>query len=144
VTAHYRSLTHRLCPQSIPFSTTRFLATDFNIGTITVLGSRDSVIGIATGYGRDDGGVGVRIPVGSRIFSSKSRPDRLWCPPSLLSNRYRGLLFPGSSGRGVKLTTHLQLVPRSRKYGSIYPLTHTPSWRSASLVRHRDNSLCLL
>jgi hypothetical protein len=26
----------------------------------------------------------------------------------------------------VKLTTHLQLVPRSRKCGSIYPLPHTP------------------
>jgi hypothetical protein len=27
--------------------------------------------------------------------------------------------------------THLQLVPRSRKCGSIHPLPHTPSWRSA-------------
>jgi hypothetical protein len=33
--------------------------------------------------------------------------------------------------RGVKLTTHLQLVPRSRKCGSIHPFPHTPSWRSA-------------
>jgi hypothetical protein len=31
-------------------------------------GSRDSVVGIATGYGLDDRGVGVRVPVGSRIF----------------------------------------------------------------------------
>jgi hypothetical protein len=38
----------------------------------------------------------------------------------------------------VKLT-HLQLVPRSRKCGSIQPLPHTPSWRSAYLVKHRDN-----
>jgi hypothetical protein len=30
--------------------------------------SRDSVVGIATDYGLDDGGVGVRVPVGSRIF----------------------------------------------------------------------------
>jgi hypothetical protein len=28
---------------------------------------------------------------------------------------------------GVKLTAHLQLVPRSRKYGPIHPLPHTPS-----------------
>jgi hypothetical protein len=39
--------------------------------------------------------------------------------------------YRGSSGRGVKLTTHLQLVPRSRKCGSIHPLPHTPSWRNA-------------
>jgi hypothetical protein len=32
---------------------------------------------------------------------------------------------------GMKLTTHLQLVLRSRKRGSIHPLSHTPSWRSA-------------
>jgi hypothetical protein len=32
---------------------------------------------------------------------------------------------------GVKLTTHFQLVPRSRKCGSIHPLSHTPSWPSA-------------
>jgi hypothetical protein len=30
-------------------------------------------------------------------------------------------------------------VPRSRKRGSIHPLLHTPSWRSAQLVKHRDN-----
>jgi hypothetical protein len=36
--------------------------------------SRDSPVGIATGYGLDDRGVGVRVPVGSRIFSMSSRP----------------------------------------------------------------------
>jgi hypothetical protein len=51
---------------------------------------RDSSVGIATSYGLDDRGVGVRVPVGSGILSSPRRPDRLWGPPNLLSNRYRG------------------------------------------------------
>jgi hypothetical protein len=59
--------------------------------------SRVNLVGIATACGVDDRGVGVRFPVGSRIFSSPRRPDRLWCPRSLLSSGYRGL-FP----RGLK------------------------------------------
>jgi hypothetical protein len=39
----------------------------------------------------------------------------------------------------MTLTTHLQLVPRSRKCGSIHPLPHTSSWRSAELAKQRDN-----
>jgi hypothetical protein len=52
----------------------------------------DSVVGIATGYRMDNRVVGVRVPVGSIIFSSPRRPDLLWGPPSLLSNGY-GALF---------------------------------------------------
>jgi hypothetical protein len=40
--------------------------------------------------------------------------------------------FLGSKARvGLKLTTQLQQLPRSRKCGSIHPLPHTPSWCSA-------------
>jgi hypothetical protein len=49
--------------------------------------------------------------------------------PSVLSSRYRR--GGRQSGRSVKLTTRLQLVPRSRKRGSTHPLPHTPSWRTA-------------
>jgi hypothetical protein len=38
----------------------------------------------------------------------------------------------------VKLTTHLHLVPGSKKRGAIPPLPNTPSWRGAQL-KHRDN-----
>jgi hypothetical protein len=37
--------------------------------------SRNSVFGTATSYGLDERGVGVRVLVGSRIFSSPRRPD---------------------------------------------------------------------
>jgi hypothetical protein len=51
--------------------------------------SQDRAVGIAPGYGLDDRGVGVRVPVGSRIFCSPRRSDRLWSPPNLLSDGYR-------------------------------------------------------
>jgi hypothetical protein len=53
--------------------------------------SRDSVVYIATDYGLDDPGVGVRVPVGSRIFSTSSRPamgstqSPIQCVPDALS-----------------------------------------------------------
>jgi hypothetical protein len=58
----------------------------------------------------------------SRPALGSTQPPIQWVP---------GALSRGSIGRGVKLTTHLQLVPRSSKCESINPLPHTPSWRSA-------------
>jgi hypothetical protein len=52
-------------------------------------------VGIANGYGFDDQGVGVRVPVGAKIFTIPCRPDRLWGPSSHLTNGYRGTLSPG-------------------------------------------------
>jgi hypothetical protein len=40
-----------------------------------VRGGRDSAVGIATGYGLDDRRVGLRVPVGAKMFSSPRRPD---------------------------------------------------------------------
>jgi hypothetical protein len=104
---------------------TSFRSTECNMCVciyIYVYGSRDRAVGIATSYGLDDRGVGVRVPVESRIFSSPRRPDWHWSPSSLLSNGYPGLFPPRWSVRGEKLTTHLQLVPRSRQCESIHPL----------------------
>jgi hypothetical protein len=63
-------------------------------------GSRDSAVGIGTGYRQDGRGVGVRIPVGSRIFSSIHHPDWLWDPPSLLPMGTGGS-FPGIKAAGA-------------------------------------------
>jgi hypothetical protein len=41
-----------------------------------------------------DQGVGVRVPVGPKIFTLPCRPDRLWGPPTLLSDGYRCSLPP--------------------------------------------------
>jgi hypothetical protein len=64
-----------------------------------LLNSRDSSVGIATGYGLDDRQVGVRVLVGPRVFSSSRRPDRLWGPPSHLSNGYRRPFPRGKADR---------------------------------------------
>jgi hypothetical protein len=65
-----------------------------------------------TGYGLDD----LRsIPGrGKRFVSIPQRLDWLWGPLRLLYNAYRGLFHRGLGGWGVKLITHIYLVPRSR------------------------------
>jgi hypothetical protein len=44
--------------------------------SVTVIGitRRDSVVGTVTGYGLGDRVFGVRVPVGSKIFTTSSRP----------------------------------------------------------------------
>jgi hypothetical protein len=64
------------------------------------VGSRDSAVGIATGYGLDDQEVRVRGPVGSRIFTSLCHPGRLQGSPNLLYNGYQGL-FPRGKAVGA-------------------------------------------
>jgi hypothetical protein len=49
-------------------------------------GSLVSVVGLVTGYGLDDRGVGFRVRVGLRIFSYPRCWDRLSGPPSHLKN----------------------------------------------------------
>jgi hypothetical protein len=55
---------------------------------------RDASVGIATGCGLDAPG---SIRGSARFFSFPQRRDRLWGPPSLLSNGYRGSFSAGKA-----------------------------------------------
>jgi hypothetical protein len=83
-------------------------------------------VGIATGYGLD--GPGIESRWGEIL---RTCPDRPWDPPSLL---YKGTgSFPGvESGRGVTLTPHPLLMPRSRMSGAV-PLL--PLWAFGACYR---------
>jgi hypothetical protein len=79
------------------------------------MGSRDSVVGIATDYGLDDRGVGVRVPVGSRIFSSPPRPDRLWGPTQPPIKWVPGALSPGVKRPGREADHSPQVSAEAKK-----------------------------
>jgi hypothetical protein len=104
---------------------------------------RDSVVGIVTGYGLDDGGFGVGVPVGLTVFSSPCRTDRLWGSSSLVSNGYCGLFPLGKSGRSMKLTTHLQLVLRrlalskGPNWVGVFSPTFTWGWKEIQFPKRR-------
>jgi hypothetical protein len=59
-----------------------------------------SAVGIATGYGMDDIWLGIRVPVGSGIFTALYRPDRLWTHAAFLPTGMGGL-FPKGKADGV-------------------------------------------
>jgi hypothetical protein len=63
--------------------------------------SRVSLGSIVSDYVLDDRAIGVRSPAGAKDFSSILLcPDRLWCPPSLLYNGYRGSFPRGKERQG--------------------------------------------
>jgi hypothetical protein len=87
------------------------------------LRSRDSIVGRTTGYGLDNREVGVRVLVGSRIFSSPQHPDWLWAHPASYPMGTKGsFLRVKQQGR----ESDHSLVLRSRKCGSIHQFPHTP------------------
>jgi hypothetical protein len=74
---------------------------------------------------------------GWEFFSSPPLPDRLWGPPSLLFNGYKGPLPWGSSGWGVKLTPHLHIyisLPPNTPPGTLPLLRHEDVWWSGGIA----------
>jgi hypothetical protein len=53
-------------------------------------------------------------PGKGKIFLFSTTSGRLWAPPNLLYKGCGGWFFWGQGWWGVKLTTHLRLMPRSR------------------------------
>jgi hypothetical protein len=90
------------------------------------MGSQDGVVGIVTGYGLDDRGIGVRVPVGSRILYSPRPPDRIWSPPDLLSNGCGGGSFPGRVKRSGRETDHSP--PTTAEVKKMLTYTSTPPY----------------
>jgi hypothetical protein len=83
----------------------------------------DSVVGIATGYGLDDRGVGYRVPVESRIFSASSRPALGPTQPPIQ-------WVPGALSPGVKRLEREadHSPPASAEVKKIWIYTSTPPY----------------
>jgi hypothetical protein len=98
---------------------------ELKLWSSSLCGSRDSVVGIATTYRLDDRGVGVRVPVESRIFSSPDRPDRLLRSTQPPIQWVPGALSPGVKrpGRGVDHSP-----PTSAEVKKMWIYTSTPTY----------------
>ena len=72
---------------------------------------------------------GIRIPAGVSdfLYSKMSKPAL--GPTQPRTKRVSGDHPEAESGRGVRLTSHLHLVPRLRLSGVIPALHHMFSWR---------------
>jgi hypothetical protein len=64
-------------------------------------GARDNAVGTETDYGLDGWEVGVRVPLGSRIFSSSCRLDLFWGSIQPPTHWVPGGSFPGRKTTGA-------------------------------------------
>jgi hypothetical protein len=92
--------------------------------------SRGSSVSIVSGYGLDNRAIGVRSPAGAKVFSSNLYVQTGSEAHPASCRVDTGGPFPGAKrGRGVTLTTHPHLMPRSRMSRS-----YTSSPASATMV----------
>jgi hypothetical protein len=99
---------------------------------------------IAISFSRlDSYGLGERGSIpgrGKRFLSIGQRPDRLWGPPSLLSNSHRKLYPGGRVKRQGRQADHTALSTAEVMIdGAITPLHHTPSWHSVYIIMCKEN-----
>jgi hypothetical protein len=95
---------------------------------------------MALGCGLDDRGSGVRFPAGAGNFSLHHRVrNGSGARPASYPMGTRGSFPGGKAAGGVKLTTHLHLVPSSKNE---WRYTYTPPIRLHGVVlsqkKHRD------
>jgi hypothetical protein len=107
---------------------------------VLFLRSRDSSVGIATGYGLDDRGVGVRVPVGSGIFSTSSRPALGPTQPPI--QWVAGALSPGVKRPRCEAD---HSPPTSAEVKKMWLYTSTPPYAFMAwcLISEAQGRLCL-
>jgi hypothetical protein len=86
---------------------------------------RDSAVGIATGYGLDDRGVRVRVPVGARIFTSPRRHRPALGPTQPPIQWVRESLSPGVKRPGREAD---HSPPTSAEVKKTWVYTSTPPY----------------
>jgi hypothetical protein len=93
--------------------------------------SRDSSVGVATGYRRDDGGVGTRVPARQEFSHFHVQTDSGAHPVSYPMGT--GGAFPGEGvKRQGREADHSPVTTAEVKQMWIYTsFPHTPLWRSA-------------
>jgi hypothetical protein len=104
----------------------------FNIYNVlcAIYGSRGSSVSTVFNYELDDRVIEVRSPGEAKGFFLYSLcPERLWVPPSLLCNGYRGS-FPRAGSWRWPFTP---IYCRQEWVGAILPLTQASPWRVVGL-----------
>jgi hypothetical protein len=89
------------------------------VRSLYIVWSRGSAVSIVSGYELDDQAIEVRSPAEERGFSSNLCVQTgSEAHPASCTMGTRVLTLGVNRGRGVTLTTHPHLVPRSRMRGS--------------------------
>jgi hypothetical protein len=101
-----------------------------------------SSVSIVSDYGLDDRAIVVRSPAEAKDFSSSLCVQTgSGAHPASCTMGTGGPVPEAKRGRGVTLTTHPHLVPRSRMSRSYISSPQAPSWRVAGLLL--DSKFCL-